>query len=218
MRHVCYTTGMQASLTKLRAARSASSSPGDPLRLFARWLARAQRADPAYFNALTLATVGEGGGPSARMVLLKGADARGFVFFTNYGSRKGRQLARHKPVALVFWWPALKRQVRIEGRATRVTRAESEAYFASRSRGHQLGAWASRQSTVVASHAALVRSYRAQEARFRGGEVPCPPHWGGYRVAPVRIEFWTERPNRLHDRLEYRRGRDGRWTLRRLAP
>lgn len=188
------------------------------MRLFARWFAQARRADPVYHNAMTLATVAASGAPSARVVLLKAFGDEGFTFFTNYHSRKGRELAGNQRVALVFWWSPLKRQVRIEGRVTPVSRAESEAYFNSRPRAYRVGAWASRQSAVIASRRALLAQARQAAARFANGDVPCPPHWGGYRVTPTRMEFWTDQPNRLHDRLAYRRVRDGRWTLHRLSP
>jgi pyridoxamine 5'-phosphate oxidase len=159
----------------------------------------------------------EGDRPSSRTVLLKEADGRGFVFFTNYESRKGRDLADNPAVALLFGWYPLQRQVRVEGSASRVDRAESEAYFATRPRGSQLGAWASAQSSEVASAEALTASYRVAEERFGDGEVTCPPHWGGYRVVPETIEFWQGQPSRMHDRLLYRRSGKS-WTLTRLAP
>ncbi|MCE9613521.1 MAG: pyridoxamine 5'-phosphate oxidase [Lentisphaerae bacterium] len=191
--------------------------PTDPITLFRRWFARAQRTDPTYPNAMSLAVVGPGGAPSSRIVLLKDVVDGRFVFYTNYNSRKGRALADNPRVALVFWWREGRRQVRIEGRATPVARAQSEAYFMSRPRGYRLGAWASRQSSVILDRAELARRYREAAARFQGREVTCPPHWGGYAVQPARLEFWTERANRLHDRLEYRRTRGG-WSLRRLSP
>lgn len=194
--------------------------PDEPLALFARWLADAFAAretgalpEP---TAMVLATVGDGR-PSARTVLLKDVSAGGFVFYTNYDSRKGAELAANPQVALHFGWYVLQRQVRIEGRAARVSRAESEAYFASRPRGSQLGAWASAQSREVASAEALEESYRAAEERFAGAEVPCPPHWGGYRVEPESVEFWQGQPSRMHDRLRYDRAASG-WGLSRLAP
>lgn len=195
-----------------------SRPPANPFAFFQTWFRQARRADPLTHNAMVLATSGVGGAPSARVVLLKSADPLGFVFFTNHGSRKGVQLARQPKVALVFYWKELKRQVRIEGTVTRVTRAESEAYFATRPRESQLGAWASPQSQPLASRADLRRRYRAAAARFAGAAVPCPDGWGGYRVTPVRMEFWTDGLGRLHDRIEYRRRGRGPWTMRRLAP
>lgn len=189
----------------------------DPLRQFQLWFEQAVAAGLPEPNAMTLATADAAGRPSARVVLLKGFDRRGFVFFTNYQSRKGRELAANPFVALVFFWPELERQVRIEGQAAPITAAESDAYFASRPRGSQLGAWASAQSSVIADRAALEREVERLAQQFGAGPIPRPPHWGGYRVAPELIEFWQGRPNRLHDRLRYRRGGDA-WLLERLAP
>jgi pyridoxamine 5'-phosphate oxidase len=197
-----------------------SEAPTDPMALFQAWLAEAFAArdegrlvEPTAMVVSTAAA----GRPSSRTVLLKDADARGFVFFTNYDSRKGVELAQNPAVALLFGWYSLQRQVRIEGIASRVQRAESEAYFATRPRGSQLGAWASAQSSEVASADALAASYRQQEERFADREVPCPPQWGGYRVRAETIEFWQGQPSRMHDRLLYRRvGRS--WVLTRLAP
>jgi pyridoxamine 5'-phosphate oxidase len=155
--------------------------------------------------------------PSARTVLLKGISAGGFAFYTNYDSRKGIEIAGNSAVALHFGWYAVHRQVRIEGTAAPVTREESEAYFASRPRGSQLGAWASAQSSVVSALGDLTAAYADAEARFAGLEVPCPDNWGGYRVTPTMIEFWQGQPSRMHDRLAYRRNRTG-WALVRLAP
>lgn len=172
---------------------------------------------PADATAMILATADRGGRPSARTVLLKGLDARGFSFFTNYESRKGRDLAENPRAALVFFWPVLERQVIVWGEVARLPEAESDAYFRSRPRGSRIGAWASRQSTPVADRSELERQWTEAGSRFPGDEVPLPPFWGGYVLAPTRIEFWQGRPNRLHDRFEYVR-EDGRWIVRRLAP
>jgi len=171
-------------------------------------------------NAMTLATVGPDGRPSARMVLLKGFDHRGFVFYTNYSSRKGRELTANPAAALVFWWPPpVHRQVRIEGLVERVSHEESDAYFRTRPFGSQLGAWASNQSEVIAGRDILELRLERLTATYAGGEVPLPPYWGGYRLAPDVIEFWQGRPNRLHDRLRYSRdGATAGWTLERLSP
>lgn len=187
----------------------------DPIALFVRWFAEAREVvtEP---NAMVLSTVGPGG-PSSRTVLLKGMDARGFSFFTNHDSRKGRELADSAPCALLFGWYELHRQVRIEGRAHLLGRDEVEDYFASRPRGAQLGAWASRQSSVVADRAELERAFAEAEQRFEGQEIPPPPTWGGYVVEPEAIEFWQGRENRLHDRLLFTRI-DGGWRQERLAP
>lgn len=188
----------------------------DPFAQFARWFDEAVAARVPEPNAMTLATVGSDGRPAARIVLLKGVDARGFVFYTNYHSRKGRELVAGAPVALLFHWVELERQVRVEGRAARVEPAVADAYFASRPHASRVGAWASPQSAVVASREALERSYAEAAARF-GEHVPRPPHWGGYRVAPDTIEFWTDRPHRLHERRLFTRGPDG-WVESLLYP
>jgi pyridoxamine 5'-phosphate oxidase len=168
-------------------------------------------------NAMQVATVDAEGRPSVRTVLLKAFDERGVVFFTNYDSAKGRDLAVHPYAAAVLAWVPLERQVRFTGPVERVSRSETEAYFATRPRGAQLGAWASLQSRVVVSRAELDAAERAAAERFEGQDVPPPPHWGGYRIAPEAVEFWQGRPDRLHDRLRYRRSGDA-WLLERLAP
>lgn len=195
-------------------------APAEPLALFQRWLADAFAARDSGTlpepTAMVLATVADGQ-PSARTVLLKDVSAAGFVFYTNYESRKGVELAGNPRVALHFGWYVLQRQVRVDGRAARVSRTESEAYFASRPRGSQLGAWASAQSREAESAEALAEAYRRVEERFAGQEVPCPPNWGGYRVEPHVVEFWQGQPSRMHDRLCYQR-QDTGWRLTRLAP
>lgn len=194
--------------------------PDNPYALFERWLADAFDAKSQGVlpepTAMVLATC-EDGQPSARTVLLKEANERGFVFFTNYHSRKGVELAHNPLVALHFGWYPMQRQVRVEGVSRQVSRTESETYFATRPRGSQLGAWASAQSCKVGSLESLTESYRAAEERFAGRDVPCPIHWGGYRVTPVMIEFWQGQPSRMHDRLAYRHDGIG-WELVRLAP
>ncbi|HEU5395614.1 MAG TPA: pyridoxamine 5'-phosphate oxidase [Verrucomicrobiae bacterium] len=212
----------------------------DPLAQFEKWFAEAgadrsrsywRRVGIALFklwhavlghtppdvNAMVLATADKNGIPSSRTVLLKGVDERGFIFFTNYDSRKGRELAANDNAALNFYWPELERQVCVAGRMEKVSPAESEKYFHSRPRGSQLSAWASNQSDIVADRAALEARWAAMEKKFPGA-ISLPPNWGGYVLKPQRIEFWQGRPSRLHDRFQYRRQPDNTWTLERLAP
>lgn len=201
---------------------SEADAAADPFAQFAAWFADAQAADGIEDpNAMTLATADAGARPSARVVLLKGFDARGFVFYTNGRSRKGRELADNARAALVFWWPPLERQVRIEGRVERLSEEESDAYFRRRPRGSRLGAHASPQSEVIDGRARLEERLEEVAARFEGRDVPRPAHWGGYRVVPAAVEFWQGRASRLHDRLRYRRAGEEDaedWTLERLAP
>ena len=189
----------------------------DPYSQFAKWYDEARATERPLPHAVALATATSSGHPSLRMVLLKGFDAHGFVFYTNYRSRKGRELARNTHATLLFYWGALERQVRLEGRAARLTARESDEYFATRPRGSQLAAWASSQSAVLANRGALERRFAATSRRFPDA-VPRPPHWGGYRLVPEEVEFWQGREDRLHDRLLYRRVRGGRWRIERLAP
>lgn len=189
----------------------------DPLNLFAEWFAAAQRAGMFLPEAMTLATVGEDGAPSARIMLLKGWDECGFTFFTNYDSRKGHALKSNSNVALVLHWGMLERQVRVEGRAERLSEEESLAYFDTRPRGSRIGAWASKQSDFLDDRKTLEKRCKEMEARFKGSDISLPPFWGGYRVVPSRIEFWQGRANRLHDRLCFTRAGEG-WTTERLYP
>ncbi|MCX7847510.1 MAG: pyridoxamine 5'-phosphate oxidase [bacterium] len=191
---------------------------GDPVEQFKEWLREAAEGGELEPNAMTLATVGLEGGVSARVVLLKGVERGSFVFFTNYESCKGRELAIDNRVALTFAWYRLGRQVRVRGVARKLSRGASRAYFAGRPRRSQIAAWASRQSEVIGSREELEARYKECEARFAGKEVPCPPWWGGYRVIPEEIEFWQGRRDRLHDRFVYRRGERGKWVIVRLAP
>jgi pyridoxamine 5'-phosphate oxidase len=190
----------------------------DPLPLFKRWLDEARAAGIHLAEAMTLATATPDGRPSARLVLLKQADEQGFVFYTNYNSVKARELDSNPQAALVFYWPQLERQVRVEGTVERTSAAESDAYFKTRPRESQIGAVASPQSEVIPSREALQQKADEIEKVYEGREVERPEHWGGYRLHPRRIEFWKGRPGRLHDRISYEREADGSWTIKRLAP
>ena len=190
----------------------------DPHALFDQWLAEAKGGEPNDAEAMALATVGADGRPSARMVLLKGHDARGFVFYTNSESRKGGELAGNRNAALLFHWKSLRRQIRIEGAVSPAGAAEADAYFATRARDSQLGAWASDQSRPLDGRAAFEARYAAVKAQYDGREVPRPPHWWGYRLVPDRIEFWTDRPHRLHERRLFTPGPEGGWTESLLYP
>jgi pyridoxamine 5'-phosphate oxidase len=218
-----------ASLSDLKRLRKEYTGAGlreadahpDAGEQFRRWFGEALAANLYEPNAMTLATSTPDGRPSARVVLLKGFDERGFVFYTNYEGRKARELEENPYCALLFYWGELERQVRVEGRAGRVSEGESDAYYGSRPRGSRLGAWASEQSSPIGDREALERRLRGLEAEYEGREVPRPPFWGGYRVVPKEIEFWQGRENRLHDRLLYRRqdgGDAGGWRIERLQP
>lgn len=210
------------SLRELRrayrlGALSEGDLPADPVELFGAWMEHAVRSGELEPNAVALATVGADGQPRARFVLLKDAREEGFVFFTNYESRKGRDLAEVPRASLAFWWPMVERQVRVDGRVSRLSGEESDAYFRSRPRGSQLSARAAHQSEPVGSREELISAVERLEREFPAGDVPRPDYWGGYLLEPERLEFWQGREDRLHDRFEYRRG-GGAWSWRRLAP
>ena len=190
----------------------------DPFELFHTWLADAEKTEPNDPNAMSLATVGEDGMPSVRMVLLKGFDEAGFVFYTNLASQKGRELAAHPKAALCFHWKTLKRQVRVEGLVTPVSEAEADAYFASRARDSRIGAWASKQSQAMQGRFELEQRVARYALKFNIGTIPRPPFWSGYRISPQKIEFWRDKPFRLHERSLYVRRADGGWATATLFP
>ena len=190
----------------------------DPIKQFGIWFGEAAAAQIRDVNAMTLATATPDGAPSARIVLLKAISDRGFVFFTNYLSDKGRQLEANPRAALCLFWVQLERQIRIEGAVEKTTREESEEYFRSRPLGSRLGAWTSQQSEIIADRAALEAQLAEVTTQYEGADVPLPPHWGGYRVKPDSIEFWQGRTNRLHDRFRYTRETEGAWRIDRLSP
>ena len=195
-----------------------SAVDANPISFFGKWFDEAMAAEVREPNAMTLATATRDGIPSARIVLLKGADKNGFSFYSNYLSRKGKELAKNPSACLVFFWPELGRQVRIEGKILKLSKEESEAYFATRPFGSQLGAVVSPQSQVIANREVLDVAYTAYEQKFEGKKIPKPAHWGGFILQPIAIEFWQGRESRLHDRVKYALMEKGKWKIERLAP
>lgn len=190
----------------------------DPITQFSKWYQRALKANIPFYEAMTLSTADSTGKPSGRMVLLKGFDHRGFVFFSNENSKKGRELTDNPVASLTFFWTKLGKQVRIEGVTEKVTEVESDAYFATRPRGSQIGAWASEQSCVITNRKSLIKTIEQLERQYKGKSIPRPPHWVGYRVIPNHIEFWQNRVNRLHDRFLFTRQDNHDWQVNRLSP
>jgi pyridoxamine 5'-phosphate oxidase len=209
-----------ASLRKnyAREGLAEAQAASDPFQQFAVWFAEAQADEHTEQNAMVVATADAAGVPTARMVLLKGLDDRGFIFYTNYESQKGRALTENPRAALLFYWPELERQIRITGDVERLSHEESERYFHSRPWGSQVGSAVSQQSAVVPDRAALEAAFQQFEQVHEGKEIPLPSFWGGYRVLPITFEFWQGRPNRLHDRLRYVKVPDGQWRIERLSP
>lgn len=200
------------------AALDEQTAGTDPISFFDKWFIEADTSGISEVNAMTLATVGAGGTPHARIVLLKGIDERGFSFFTNYQSHKGNQIDANPNVALLFFWKELERQVRIEGTISKLPSQESDEYFQSRPAGSRLGAWSSPQSRVIETREVLDANYAQYQQQFADGKIPRPPHWGGYLVTPTRIEFWQGRSSRMHDRILFSLLPDGTWQRSRLAP
>ena len=195
-----------------------SDVANNPIQQFGKWWNEALKSEIDEINAMVLATATKDGKPSARIVLLKGYDEKGFVFYTNYDSQKGLELADNPNAGIVFFWKELQRQVRIDGIIEKVSAEESDTYFNSRPEGSRIGAWASPQSKVVATRSELENSYETYHQKFAGKNIPRPTHWGGYRIKPIEIEFWQGRPNRLHDRILYSLKEEGSWKIERLAP
>ena len=200
------------------AALDEQAAGNDPMLFFQKWFDEAHAAQISEVNAMTLATIGADNRPHARIVLLKGIEHNGFTFFTNYHSAKGRDIAAHNQVALLFFWKELERQVRIEGVITQLPAEESDAYFNSRPEGSRLGAWASPQSEVIATRGAIEENYEKYAAQFKGAAIPRPAHWGGYSVIPQQVEFWQGRSSRMHDRILFSLDASGNWEKSRLAP